>query len=111
MIRISLVLFASVLVLLNSEALATSLNPVDVLASWSSEATPGDAIAGNLPPAASWSLETHDGAPVISTGGNTSGSLISDFDVSGDFAFSGQSMTLAVDQDNTGFHQPPALTR
>ena len=86
------------------EAAALPLTPTAVLSSWSSEGTPGDAIVGNLPPAASWSLDTHDGVPVISTGGNTSGSLISDFEASGDFVFSGQFMTLADgDRDNTGF--------
>ncbi len=104
MIRLSLALLTSVLLFGTSEAVALQLTPAAVLASWSSEGTPGDAIVGNLPPAASWSLETHNGAPVISTGGNTSGSLISDFEASGDFVFSGQFMTLADgDQDNTGF--------
>ena len=83
---------------------ALQLTPASVLASWTTAGTPGDAIVGNLPPPPAWGLEIHDGAQVLSTGGNTSGSLISDFAASGDFVFSGQFMPVGDgDRDNTGF--------
>ena len=90
--------------LMTGGAGASSLDPSAVISTWSSEGTPGDALIGNLPPAAAWSLETVDGVDVISTGGNTSGSLVSNFVAVGDFTFSGQFMPVGDgDRDNTGF--------
>ena len=92
------------LTLVTGDAGASSLDPSAVINAWSSEGTPGDAIEGNLPPVTPWSLETVGGVQVISTGGNTSGSLVSDFVAVGDFTFSGQFMPVGDgDQDNTGF--------
>ena len=83
---------------------ASSLDPTTLISTWVSDGTPGDAIIGNLPPAATWSLETVDGMGVISTGGNTSGSLVSNFVTVGNFTFSGQFMPVGDgDRDNTGF--------
>ena len=88
----------------NSGASALTLTPASVLSSWTAAGTPGDALDGYLPPAAPWSLEVHEGSQVLSTGGNTSGSLISDFVANGDFFFSGQFMPVDDgDSDNTGF--------
>ena len=41
--------------LMTGGAGASSLDPSAVISTWSSEGTPGDAIIGNLPPAATWS--------------------------------------------------------
>ena len=87
-----------------STASSLSLSPFTVVDSWIPGDTPGVAILGSLPPAASWSVATVDGVEVISTGGNTSGSLVSDFVTSGEFSFSGQFMPVGDgDRDNTGF--------
>ena len=65
----SAVAFASSLMGAGCLLLHFLLIPSAVLVNtWSPEGTPGDAIIGNLPPAASWTVETVEGVEVISTG-------------------------------------------
>ena len=88
--KIAPITLALALVFSANGARSLGLSPSDVVSNWANEASPAEAIEGALPPPTDWVLETYDGSEVISTGGNRSGSLISDFQTSGNYSFSGQ---------------------